>query len=191
MHTIPEFPCQHCPWRLSSPRFVWPIERFNVLRLERLGLDQRSFAQPNAVICLCSFAADNGSGEILELPRIEMRPTHTSKPSTSTVGANQCFFPSFEAMADANGAGLFDWTAQLDLGDLVVHFRSGLVVGVLEVVSVCNGIVSALGDMATYRFNSLGYEMKSALDSRILPATRLTLEYFVSRADSSESIKSR
>ena len=181
MHTIPELPCQHCPWRLSSPRFAWPIERFNALRLERLSVDQRSSAQPNAVVCLCSFVANNGSGETVELPRIEMRPARTSKSSTSMAGTNESFFPSFEAMADANGAGLFDWTSQLNVGDLVVHFQSGLVIGVLEVVSVCNGIVSTIGDTATCRFNSLGYEIKSASDSRILPTTRLTAESIKSR----------
>jgi hypothetical protein len=106
-------------------------------------------------------------------------------------GANEYFFPSFEAMADANGAGLYDWTTQLNVGDLVMHFQSGVAAQVLEVMCVRNGIVSALANAATYRFNSLGYEIKSASDSRILLARRLTLESFVSQADSSESIKSR
>ena len=176
MRIIPEFPCQHCPWRVSSPRFAWPVERFNDLRLERLSVDRKFSAQPNAVVCLCSFVANNGSDETVELPRIEMRPARISKPSTLMAGTNQSFFPSFEAMADANGAGLFDWTAQLNVGDLVVHFRSGLAVAVLEVSSVCNGIVSAIGDTTTHRFNSLGYEMKSVSDSRIMPTTRLTAE---------------
>jgi hypothetical protein len=79
----------------------------------------------------------------------------------------------------------------LNSGDLVVHFQSGVAVGVLEVIGVRNGIVDAFTHTAMYRFNSLGYEMKSVSDSRILPATRLTLESFVSQADSSESIKSR
>ena len=185
MHAIPEVPCQHCPWRLYSPRFAWPVERFNDLRLERLNAER-----PNAVVsCLCSFVPNNGICATAESPRAEMRPAHTSKPLNAD--ANKSFFPSFEAMADANGAGLFDWTAQLNVGDLVVHFQSRLAVAVLEVLCSRNGIVSALANSTTYRFNSLGYEMKSTLDSRILPATRMTLEHFVSRADSSESIKSR
>lgn len=185
MHAIPEVPCQHCPWRLYSPRFAWPVERFNDLRLERLNAER-----PNAVVlCLCSFVPNNGICATAESPRAEMRPAHTSKPLNAD--ANESFFPSFEAMADANGAGLFDWTAQLNVGDLVVHFQFGVAVGVLEVLCVRNGIVSAIANAATHRFNSLGYEMKSASDSRILPATRLTLESFVSQADSSESIKSR
>ena len=184
MHAIPELSCQHCPWRLCNPRFTWPIERFHDLRLERLNAER-----PNAVVsCLCSFVPNNGICETAESPRVEMRPAHTSNPFNAD--ANESFFPSFEAMTDANGAGLFDWTAQLNIGDLVVHFQSGMPTQVLEVMCIRNGI-GALANAAMYRFNSLGYEMKSASDSRILPATRLTLESFVSQADSSESIKSR
>lgn len=190
MHSIPERPCQHCPWRLSSPRFAWPIERFNDLRLERLNIDPRNAEPSNAIVCLCSFVPNNGTCETVELPRIEMRPAQTSRLSTVTANANEYFFPSFEAMADANGAGLFDWTAQLNVGDLVVHFHYRQAVGVLEVLCARNGIISAFANGATYRFNSLGYEMKSALDSRILPATPLTLEHFVSQTNPSKSIKS-
>ncbi len=186
MHAIPELPCQHCPWHLRSPRFAWPIERFNDLRLERLKSDR-----PNTLVsCLCSFVQNNGICETAELPHVEMRPAHTSEPSKLIAGTNEYFFPSFEAMADANGAGLFDWTAQLNVGDLVVHFQFGVAVGVLEVLCMRNGIVSALANTVTYHFNSLGYEMKSVSDSRILPATRLTLESFVSQIDSNESSKS-
>ena len=174
MHAIPEVPCQHCPWRLYSPRFAWPVERFNDLRLERLNAER-----PNAVVsCLCSFVPNNGICATAESPRAEMRPAHTSKPLNAD--ANESFFPSFEAMADANGAGLFDWTAQLNIGDLVVHFQSGVATHVLEVMCIRNGI-GALTNAAMYRFNSLGYEMKSALDSRILPTTQLNAESIKSR----------
>ena len=90
-------------------------------------------------------------------------------------------------MADANGAGLYDWTKQLNAGDLVVHFLGGIAIGVLEVLSVRNGVVQASTKTLTYFFNALGYEMKCTSDSRILPATRATLETFVLQPDASES----
>jgi very-short-patch-repair endonuclease len=175
MHAIPDLPCQQCPWHLGSPRFVWSVERFNDLRLERLT-SKRAKTVPS---CLCSFASNNDAFEISELPRVEMRPASTC--------VNDTFFPSFEAMADANGAGLYHWTAQLTTGDLVVHFLCGVAVAVLEVTGVRHGIVQASDKNLTYRFNALGYEMKCTSDSRILPATRATLERFVLQPDASES----
>ena len=92
-------------------------------------------------------------------------------------------------MADANGAGLYDWTAQLTTGDLVIHFLCGFAVEVLEVMGVRNGIVQARAKSVTYRFNAIGYEMKCSSDSRILPATRASLESFVLQPDSSEALR--
>jgi hypothetical protein len=184
MHdAIPELPCQHCPWRLGSPRFVWPVERFNDLRLERLT-SKRAKTVPS---CLCSFAHHNGICETTAWPRIEMRPASTPFLIGSSTSLNDIFFPSFEAMADANGAGLYDWTAQLTPGDLVVHFLCGVAIEVLEVMGVRNGMVQASDKNVTYCFNALGYEMKCTSDSRILPATRATLESFVLQPDLSES----
>ena len=183
MHdTIPEFPCQDCPWRLGSPRFAWPIERFNDLRLERLT----SKKSKSAPFCFCS-CAHNKTCELVELPPVEMRPASTRLLLGPSASLNDIFFLSFEAMADANGAGLYDWTAQLNGGDLVVHFLCGVAVGVLEVTGVRNGIVQANAKNMTHRFNTLGYEMKCTLDSRILPATRATLETFVLQPDPNES----
>jgi hypothetical protein len=179
---MPELPCQQCPWRLRSPRFVWPIERFNDLRLERL-----TSKRTKTVSCLCSFIPNNGTCETLELPRVEMRPTGPRFLMNSSGYLNDSLFPSFEAMADANGAGLYDWTTQLTKGDLVVHFYCGIAVEVLEVMGVQNAIVEANAKNVTSFFNALGYEMKCTSDSRILPATRVTLETFVLQPDSNES----
>lgn len=74
-------------------------------------------------------------------------------------------------MADANGAGLFDWTQQLEPGDAVMHFKYGLAKTVLEVTHVHDGIVQARANGMAYRFNCLGYELQTVIDSRILPAT--------------------
>jgi hypothetical protein len=182
MHAIPDLPCQQCPWRLSSPRFVWSVERFNDLRLERLT-SKRAKTVPS---CLCSFASNNDAFGISELPRIEMRPASTCVIGSSS-SFHDTFFPNFEAMADANGAGLYDWTAQLTTGDVVVHFLCGVAIEVLEVMGVRNGMVQASDKNLTYRFNALGYEMKCTSDSRILSATRATLERFVLQPDLSES----
>jgi hypothetical protein len=181
MHAMPDLTCQQCPWRLGSPRFTWPIERFNDLRLERLT-SNRAKTVPS---CLCSFASINDALGISELPQIEMRPASTCLINLSSF--HDTFFPSFEAMADANGAGLYDWTAQLTTGDLVVHFLCGVAIEVLEVIGVRNGIVQANDKNLTYCFNALGYETKCTSDSRILPATRATLESFVLQPDLSES----
>ncbi len=199
---IPELPCQHCPWRLGSPRFVWPTERFNDLRLERL-----TSKRATAVSCVCSFEHHNGICESIaahspelhgpelhgpelhrpELPCVEMRPASTPLRLGSDATLHDTFFPSFEAMADANGAGLYDWTAQLAPGDLVVHFLSGAAIGVLEAKTVRNGFVQASAKNLIYFFNALGYETKCTSDSRILPATRATLESFVLQPDLNES----
>ena len=184
MHdAIPDLPCSSCPWRFASPRFVWPTERFNDFRLERLT----SGPSKAVLACLCCFVPHNGICKTLDLPRVEMRPASTALPLGSSIGVNEIFFPSFEAMADANGAGLYDWTKQLNAGDLVVHFLGGIAIGVLEVLSVRNGVVQASTKTLTYFFNALGYEMKCTSDSRILPATRATLETFVLQPDASES----
>ena len=179
MHdAMPELPCQHCPWRLGSPRFVWPIERFNDLRLERLT----SKRAKTVSCCLCFFTPNNGTCETLKLP-VEMRSASPRFLMDSSGSFDDSLFPSFEAMADANGAGLYDWTTQLTKGDLVVHFHCGIAVEVLEVLGVQNAIVQASAKNVTSFFNALGYEMKCTSDSRILPATRATLE----TPDSNES----
>jgi hypothetical protein len=180
---IPELPCQHCPWRLNSPRFAWPTERFNDLRLERLTSKRANAVPP----CVCSFVGHDGLSETVTFPHVEMRPANTSLTMGSDASLIDGFFPSFEAMADANGAGLYDWTAQLTAGDLVVHFLCGAAIGVLEVNIVRNGFVQASAKNLIYFFNALGYEMKCTSDSRILPATRATLETFVLQPDSNES----
>ena len=180
MHdTIPEPPCRDCPWRLVSPRFAWPIERFNDLRLERLTSKKSNALPP----CFCP----SGHNKMCELSAVEMRPVTTTFALGSSGSLNEAFFLSFEAMADANGAGLYDWTAQLNGGDLVVHFLCGVAVEVLEVTGVRSGIVQASDKNMNYRFNTLGYEMKCTSDSRILPATRATLETFVLQPDPNES----
>ena len=79
-------------------------------------------------------------------------------------------------MADANGAGLFDWTSQLAPGDLVVYLKYGIPKEVLEVARVLNGAVEACIDHSVYRFNNLGYEIQTVIDSRILPATPAVLQ---------------
>ena len=79
-------------------------------------------------------------------------------------------------MADANGAGLFDWTQQLEPGDAVMHFKYGLAKTVLEVTHVHDGIVQARASGMAYRFNCLGYELQTVIDSRILPATPASLK---------------
>lgn len=92
------------------------------------------------------------------------------------LGQRSHLFPSFEAMADANGAGLFDWTQQLEPGDAVMHFKYGLAKTVLEVTHVHDGIVQARASGMAYRFNCLGYELQTVIDSRILPATPASLK---------------
>ena len=183
MHdTIQEPPCRDCPWRLGSPRFAWPIECFNDLRLERLR-SKKSKAAPS---CFCS-SVHNKMCEPVESSAVEVRPSSTTFVLGSSGSLNETFFLSFEAMADANGAGLYDWTAQLNGGDLVVHFLCGVALEVLEVTGVRNGIVQASAKDMNYRFNTLGYEMKCTSDSRILPATQATLETFVLQPDPNES----
>jgi hypothetical protein len=204
MHNlIPALPCQHCPWRLGSPRFVWPTERFNDLQFERLTTRRASAVRSSACssehhdsICepFAPHSPELHSPELHspelhspELPCVEMRPANAPLWLGSEATVHNAFFPSFEAMADANGAGLYDWTAQLTPGDLVVHFLCGAAIGVLEVKTVRNGFVQAGAKSLLYFFNALGYEMKCTSDSRILPATRATLESFVLQPDLNET----
>ena len=157
--------CHDCPWRVDSKRAVWPIERFHDLRLELL--------QPDATGTVCESndgrSQDDSSCQGFLGFRLEVHLLRIHSESSP-------LFPSFEAMADANGAGLFDWTSQLAPGDLVVYLRYGIPKEVLEVARVLNGAVEACIDHSVYRFNNLGYEIQTVIDSRILPATPAVLQ---------------
>jgi hypothetical protein len=112
--------------------------------------------------------------EFRNAQKMQVRPTRVR----SEFGT--CFFetlfPSFEAMADANGAGLFDWSSQLAPGDLVVYVKYGIPKVILEVGRVQNSVIEACTEHSVYRFNNLGYEMQTVVDSRILPATPVALQ---------------
>jgi hypothetical protein len=100
-------------------------------------------------------------------------------------------------MAEANGAGLLDWTKQLLKGSQVVHFPMGLhgaftldyriekgnvVFGktktnitLLEVDSFKNGFLYTHNNKEIKKFDGKGYQVGTLVDSRILPATQATL----------------
>jgi hypothetical protein len=177
-------PCQDCPWRVDSKRAVWPVERFHDLRLELLRAD----ADGNMA---CSFRVDpshagqaNGDNPIIcqgflefrRAQKMQVRLTRVRSEFSMFFDAASPLFPSFEAMADANGAGLFDWTSQLAPGDLVVHLKYGILKVLLEVARVQNGLIEACTEHGVYQFNNLGYEMQTVIDSRILPATPAVLQ---------------
>ena len=166
--------CSDCPWRVNSKRFVWSVERFHDLRL---GTIQTVQTVRDKTICHNSNTTCQGFLEVsktLHLRAWLARARGEINPGTSAAA----FFPSFEAMADANGAGLFDWTQRLEPGDRVVHFKYGLARAVLE-VRHADGIVDACANNVMYRFNCLGYELQTVIDSRILPATGATLKLVV------------
>jgi hypothetical protein len=169
--------CHDCPWRVGSNRFAWQVERFHDLRI---GMLQTVYGK----VMICQHSGQHSGQQsgitcqgFLEVTktqhvRVWLARIHTeSQPSTEQT----LLFPSFEAMADANGAGLFDWIAQLEPGEKVVHFKYGLARDVLEVRRNHDGIVTAQSNGAHYRFNCLGYELQTVIDSRILPATASTL----------------
>jgi hypothetical protein len=166
--------CRDCPWRVDSKRFVWPVEHFHDLRLEAL--------QPAHKIMRCQHFNEHATMTcqgFLEVSKTLHLRTWLARARGETMPAlaeRSQFFPSFEAMADANGAGLFDWTQQLEPGDAVVHFKYGLAKAVLEVVCVHDGIVDTSANGVMYRFNCLGYELQTVIDSRILPATPASLK---------------
>jgi hypothetical protein len=166
MAEIPHRPaCNDCPWRINSKRFVCSVERFHDLRLGML----QSIGK-----MVCDHITCQGFLEVTKTQHVRVwlaRIRGESDPVTQ----QPLLFPSFEAMADANGAGLFDWTTQLEPGDMVVHFKYGLARGVLEVTRNHDGIITARENGLIYRFNCLGYELQTVIDSRILPATTTTL----------------
>jgi Family of unknown function (DUF6283) len=170
--------CHDCPWRVNSKRFVWSIERFHDLRI---GMLQTIHGK----VMICHHSGHHlnhqpgitcqGFLEVTKTQHVRVwlaRIHAEAKPSTEQT----LLFPSFEAMADANGAGLFDWIAQLEPGETVVHFKYGLARDVLEVRRNHDGIVTVQSDGVPYRFNCLGYELQTVIDSRILPATASTLQ---------------
>ena len=159
-------PCDECPWRVDSKRAVWPVERFHDLRLGLLLPDA------NGMVCQ-SHGGDSstchGFLEFRETRKIQVHPTRIRNETLP-------LFPSFEAMADANGAGLFDWTSQLAPGDSVMYLKYTIPKVILEVARVHNGLIEACTEHSVYRFNNLGYEMQTVVDSRILPATPAALQ---------------
>ena len=179
--------CRDCPWRVNSKRFVWSIEHFHDLRI---GMLQTIHGK----VMICHHSHNHPSNQsgnqsgitcqgFLEVSktqhvRVWLARIHAeSNPSLERT----LLFPSFEAMADANGAGLFDWIAQLGPGETVVHFKYGLARDVLEVTRN-DGIVSAQSNGVMYRFNCLGYELQTVIDSRILPATAAALHLIAGHA---------
>ena len=166
--------CSDCPWRVNSKRFAWSAERFHDLRLGTIQ------TPPDKImVCQHSHETHIGCQGFLEVSKtLHLRTWLARARGETNPGspARAAFFPSFEAMADANGAGLFDWTQRLGPGDRAVHFKCGLARAVLEVGRVHDGIVDACSDGVIYRFNCLGYELQTVIDSRILPATNATLK---------------
>jgi Family of unknown function (DUF6283) len=166
--------CSDCPWRVGSKRFVWSVERFHDLRLGMMQTVQK--------IMVCHHSNEITCQGFLEVNKtLHLRAWLARARGETNLGTSEhaAFFPSFEAMADANGAGLFDWTQTLEPGDRVVHFKYGLARTALEVKRVHDGIVDTCGNGTMYRFNCLGYELQTVIDSRILPATNATLKLVV------------
>ena len=169
-------PCANCPWRVDNAGFDWTIERLHDFRL---GMLQTIHGQ--TVPCdhhleptpICAGFRQIGDTRHVRAWLARMRGEHTP-PDVSLL------FASFEAMADVNGAGLFDWIAQLRHGDAVVHFKHGFARTMLEVhrshVSVAGMGVDAGTKGVSYRFNALGFELFTVIDSRILPATPATIK---------------
>jgi hypothetical protein len=166
--------CRDCPWRVNSNRFIWPVEHFYDLRLEVLQPAQQNmpcqqFNEHATMTC-------QGFREVTKTLHLRTWLARARGETNPGIAQGSQLFPSFEAMADANGAGLFDWTHQLEPGDAVVHFKYGLAKTMLEVTRLHDGIVQASANGTTYRFNCLGYELQTVIDSRILPATPVSLK---------------
>jgi hypothetical protein len=162
---------------VGSKRFVWSVERLHDLRIGMLQTVHKIMVchhsnETQGITCQGFLEVS----KTLHLRAWLARARGETNPGTPERAA---FFPSFEAMADANGAGLFDWTQRLEPGDRVVHFKYGLARAVLEVRRVHDGIVDACGNSVMYRFNCLGYELLTVINSRILPATGATLKLVV------------
>jgi Family of unknown function (DUF6283) len=188
-------PCQDCPWRVISKRGVWPVDHFHDLRtgllqtgLLQTGLLQTGLSQTTNGKMTCHHQPAtneaNACQGFLEVGRARQVQAWLARVHSNDgvfIGEHSLLFPSFEAMADANGAGLFDWTAQLKAGDRVVYFRYGIAKMLLEVARVQEGIVDACTTTERYRFNSLGYELQTVIDARILPATEATLNLLSER----------
>ena len=174
---MPELPhqptCRDCPWRVDSNRLVWPVEHFYDLRLEVLeqNMQCQHFNEHATMTC-------QGFLEVTKTLHLRTWLARARGETNPGIAQGSPLFPSFEAMADANGAGLFDWTQHLEPGAAVVHFKYGLAKAVLEVTCVRDGIVQASANGITYRFNCLGYELQTVIDSRILPATSASLNGF-------------
>jgi Family of unknown function (DUF6283) len=165
-------PCHDCPWRVDSKRAVWSVEHFHDLRLGLL--------QPDLNGMVCQSQSDDSSTcqGFLEFRKAQKMQVHLTRVRSEFGIFNESspLFPSFEAMADANSAGLFDWTSQLAPGDLVAYLKYGIPKEILEVARVQNGVIEACTEHSVYRFNNLGYEMQTVIDSRILPATPAALQ---------------
>jgi hypothetical protein len=171
-------PCQNCPWCVDSKRAVWPVERFHDLRLELLQPDVNGMAcQANAAQSHSDDSSTcQGFLEFRNAQKMQVHLTRVRSEFGTFFNESSPLFPSFEAMADANAAGLFDWTSQLVPGDLVVYVKYGIPKVILEVARVLNGVVEACTEHSVYRFNNLGYEMQTVIDLRILPATPAVLQ---------------
>jgi hypothetical protein len=165
-------PCQACPWRVNSKRTIWPVERFHDLRFELLqpqATDNMAYQSKIGQVHGDGSGACQGLLEFRNASKLQL--CLTGIRSESAAFNETPLFPSFEAMADANGAGLYEWTSQLATGDLVVYLKHGIPKAILEVARVLHGVIEACTDHNVYRFNNLGYEMQTVIDSRILPAT--------------------
>jgi Family of unknown function (DUF6283) len=187
VHSDRNLPCANCPWRVDHSGFVWTTERLHDLRL---GMLQTIHGQTRP--CEHRLEPSPSCGGFRQVSNTRhvrawlarMRGEHRVLPDSSLL------FPSFEAMADVNGAGLFDWIAQLRNDDLVVHFKHGFARTILEVHRSQAGVVGmgvdARSNGVSYRFNALGYELFTVIDSRILPATPASIKLIsdLSRASS-------
>jgi Family of unknown function (DUF6283) len=172
----PQAVCNDCPWRTDSKRGVWPVERFHDLRISLLPTTSNGLGCPQDAALAC-----HGLLEFRNAQKIQTYLARMHSEFGPYFALPSKLFPSFEAMADANGAGLFDWTTQLQQGDQVLYFKYGLPKMLLEVARVHNGRVETCSDLGVYRFNALGFEMQTVIDSRILPATDATLKRFRER----------
>jgi hypothetical protein len=184
--------CHDCPWQVNSKRFVWSIERFHDLRIGMLQTihgkvtichhSGHHSGNHSGITCQGFLEVTKTQHVRVWLARIRGESHPATKQATEQPSEQPILFPSFEAMADANGAGLFDWIAQLEPGETVVHFKYGLARDVLEVTRNHDGIVSTQSNGVIYRFNCLGYELQTVIDSRILPATAAILHLIAGNA---------
>jgi Family of unknown function (DUF6283) len=174
-------PCQDCPWRVNSKRGIWPADHFHDLRIGLLQTaDGKSMTCHHQAITGETNACQ-GFLEVSKARQVQAWLARVHGNDGVFIGEHSRLFPSFEAMADANCAGLFDWTAQLKTGDHIVYFRYGIAKMLLEVARVHEGIVDACTTTERCRFNSLGYELQTVIDARILPATPATVNLLSER----------